>query len=397
MTTLPAQRSKIPYARQHIDADDIAAVSAVLSSDWLTTGPNVDEFEKHVAAYSGARFTVAVSSATAGLHAALHAVGVAPGDRVWTSPNSFVASANCARYCGATVDFVDIDPRTYNFSPQEFEKKLETCRKTNTLPKAIVVVHFGGQPCEMEELAALAQRHGISVIEDASHALGAAYAGKSIGAGRFSDATVFSFQATKSIATGEGGMVATDREDIADAVRLFRAHGITREQHRMIDPPADEPWRYEQISLGFNYLMTDIQAALGTSQLAKLDTFVRRRARLAARYDEALAHLMLQLPHRNTKSTSAWHLYPVQILGNNRSRIRRHLYDALLLAGVQSQVHYIPIHTQPYYRQLGFRDGDFPAAEHYYEGALTLPLFFDLSESDQDRVVDVVRKAVAPQ
>ncbi len=397
MTTLPAQSSEIPYARQHIDADDIAAVSAVLGSDWLTTGPNIDQFEQHVAAYCGARFTIAVSSATAGLHAALHAAGVKPGDRVWTSPNSFVASANCARYCGATVDFVDIDPRTYNFSAREFERKLARAKSTNTLPKAIVTVHFGGQPCELQELAALAQQHGIFVIEDASHALGATYAGSPIGAGRFSNAAVFSFQATKSITTGEGGMVATNREDVAKSVRLFRWHGITREPQHMIDPHADEPWRYEQISVGFNYLMTDIQAALGTSQLAKLNAFVNRRAQLAARYDQGLAGLPLQLPHRDAGSTSAWHLYPVQVLGNDRRTARRNLYDALLREGVRSQVHYIPIHTQPYYRQLGFRDGDFPAAEHYYGGALTLPLFFDMSERDQDRVVEIVRAAVAPQ
>jgi UDP-4-amino-4,6-dideoxy-N-acetyl-beta-L-altrosamine transaminase len=390
--TLPARKSDIPYTRQHIDADDIAAVTAVLSSDWLTTGPKIDEFEKHMATYCGARFTVAVSSATAGLHAALHALGVGVGDRVWTSPNSFVASANCALYCGAFVDFVDIDPNTYNLSADELEKKLAVASKTNSLPKAIVAVHFGGQPCDLKAIAALAQPHGIHVIEDASHALGATYCGEPIGACRFSDATIFSFQATKSIATGEGGMVATNREEIANGVRLFRAHGVTRDGISERYP--HEPWRYDQIDLGFNYRMSDIQAALGTSQLAKLDAFVRRRSQLAERYDEAFENLILQLPYRDTKNTSAWHLYPIQILGDDRKAIRRRLHDSLLQEGVTTQVHFIPIHTQPYYRRLGFRDGDFPMAERYYEGALSLPLFFDLDETNQDRVIRLVRDVI---
>jgi UDP-4-amino-4,6-dideoxy-N-acetyl-beta-L-altrosamine transaminase len=394
LTTLFAQKSDVPYTRQHIDADDIAAVTTVLRSDWLTTGPKIDEFEEHVAAYCGTKFTVAVSSATAGLHAALRALGVGPGDRVWTSPNSFVASANCALYCGATVDFVDIDPTTYNLSAHELDKKLAAAEKTRSLPKAIVTVHYGGQPCDLEAIAALTQPHGIHVIEDASHALGATYRGEPVGACRFSDATIFSFQATKSIAAGEGGMVATNREEIANGVRLFRGHGITREPQHMTAVHKDEPWRYEQIDLGFNYRMTDIQAALASSQLAKLDAFVRRRRELAARYDEAFENVTLQLPHRDTKSASAWHLYPIHVLGNDRKRLRRHLYDELSRHGIQSQVHFMPIHTQPYYRRLGFRDGDFPAAERYYQGALSLPLFFDLEETDQDRVIDVVRSVV---
>jgi len=377
-----------------VEDDDVAAVTAVLRSEWLTEGPALATFEDRIISRCGAAYGVGLSSATAGLHAACHAIGIGPGDRVWTSPNSFVASANCAVYCGGYVDFVDIDPYSYMMSPIELERKLTAARKEGTLPKALIVVHFGGQPCDLEAIAALAKPYGISLIEDASHALGATYRGESVGNCRYSDATVLSFQATKSIATGEGGMVLTNRENIRDNVRLFRGHGITREPAKMRADLQAEPWKYEQIDLGFNYRMTDVQAALGTSQLAKLDAFLERRRELAARYDEALAGLQLQLPYRDTASTSAWHLYAIQILAPQANALRLALYQTLLQRGIKSQVNYIPIHTQPYYQAHGFHPGDYPAAESYYARALSLPLFFDLDRGQQDRVVEIVRSIV---
>ncbi len=382
------------YTRQHNDGDDVAAVRAVLASDWLTTGPKIEEFENCVASYCGASYGVAVSSATAGLHAVLHGLGVGKNDRVWTSPNSFVASANCALYCGAEIDFVDIDLRSGCMGAAALEKKLALAAHEGTLPKAIVAVHFGGLPCDLEAIANAARAHGVAVVEDASHALGATYHGAPIGSCNFSDAAVFSFQATKSIATGEGGMVATNRRDIAGSVRLFRAHGITRDPSMMTRTGVLEPWRYEQTELGFNYLMTDIQAALGVSQMSKLDAFVERRSELAARYDSSLENLAVQTPYRAPDRRSAWHLYSIRLLGADPQALRRELYDGLALRGIKSQVHYIPIHTQPFFQTLGFRVGDFPESERHYSGELSLPLFVDLDDADQDRVIDVVREIV---
>jgi UDP-4-amino-4,6-dideoxy-N-acetyl-beta-L-altrosamine transaminase len=388
MMSFVRPHKSIAYARHHIDADDIAAVDAILRSDWLTSGPAVVQFETAVAQHCGSRFAVAVSSATAALHTACNALGVGPGDRVWTSPNSFVSSANCALYCGADIDFVDIDPHSYNISPPELERKLETAKKSGTLPKVLVVVHFGGRPCDLADISALARGHGVAIIEDASHALGATYRGEPIGACSYSDATVFSFHAIKTIATGEGGMVLTNRAAVSESAARFRSHGIIKRSSE------DEPWRYDQIELGFNYRMTEMQAALGVSQLAKMGQFIARRAALAKRYDEALKSTGLQLPLGDGDSTSVWHLYPVQIVSEDRVPKRRHLYEALRKAGIAPQVHYIPIHTQPYYRARGFCAGDFPVAEAYYQGALSLPLFFGLSDDEQDRVIEVVRTAL---
>ncbi len=394
MTTLYARNHELPYTRHHIDSDDIAAVTAVLSSDWLTTGPKIEEFENCVASYCGARYAVAVSSATAGLHAALHGLGIGKGDLVWTSPNSFVASANCALYCGAAIDFVDIDLRSGCISAAALEEKLTTAALEGKLPKAIVAVHFGGLPCDLEALAEMARAHGVAIVEDASHALGASYQDAPVGSCRFSEATVFSFQATKSIATGEGGMVVTNLEDVASSARLFRAHGITRDPRMMTGAGPVEPWRYEQTELGFNYLMTDMQAALGISQMSKLDAFIDRRRELAGRYDLALERLMVERPYRAADRSSAWHLYPIRLLGTDPEGLRHDLYDALSMQGIKSQVHYIPIHTQPFFRGLGFRLGDFPVSESHYSSELSLPLFVDLDDADQDRVIDVVREIV---
>jgi UDP-4-amino-4,6-dideoxy-N-acetyl-beta-L-altrosamine transaminase len=383
--------ANVPQARQHIADGDIDAVAATLRSDWLTSGPAISAFEEQIASRCGARFGVAVSSGTAALHAACRAAGIGPGDRVWTSPNSFVASANCALYCEAAVDFVDIDPRSYNIGVDALERKLSAAARENTLPKALIAVHFAGLPCDLEAIAALTQPHGISIIEDASHALGATYSGEPVGAGRYSVATTFSFYATKSIATGEGGAIATNREDLAQHARRFRSHGITPHTS------TDEPWLYEQRELGYNYRMTEMQAALGANQLRSLEAFVARRNELAKRYDEALNDLNIQLPRRDPNRTSAWHLYPVQMLAADPAATRRKLYFELLRHGIRSQVNYIPIHTQPFYRDLGFRSGQFPAAERYYQGALSLPLFVDLREDDQDRVIEVVRSVLTGQ
>ena len=380
---------RLAYASQHIEEDDVAAAIAALRSDWLTGGPAVTAFEENMAGYCGARFGAAVSSATAGLHAACHALGIRSGDRVWTSPMSFVASANCALYCGAAIDFVDIDPRSYNICATEFKRKLRCAAEQHALPKALIAVHFGGHPCSLRELASVARPYGVAIIEDATHALGATYRGERIGSCRYSDAAVFSFHAIKSITTGEGGMVLTNREDLAQSVRRFRSHGIVR------DTSEAEPWRYEQRELGYNYRMTDLQAALGTSQLKKIDAFIARRTQLAGRYDRGLADLPLQLPYRDTESTPAWHLYPICILDGHRGATRRKLYLELLRHGIASQVNYIPIHTQPFYRDLGFQAGQFPAAERYYDGALSLPLFVDLTERDQDRVLETVRTTLS--
>jgi UDP-4-amino-4,6-dideoxy-N-acetyl-beta-L-altrosamine transaminase len=378
-----------------VDSADRLAVENVLRSDWLTTGPAIPAFESAIREHCDARFAAAVSNATAGLHLACLALGVGPGDRVWTSPNSFVSSADCALQCGAGVDFVDIDPQTYNLSVAALERKLVDARKGGSLPKVVVVVHFGGQPCDLSGIATLARDYGFAVIEDASHALGATYRGEPVGNCRYSDAAVFCFHATKSIAAGEGGMVVTNRDDIAQRVALCRSHGITRDPDLMERNPETEPWRYEKLQLGYNYRMTDMQAALATSQLMKLGDFVRRRAELAARYDAGLRQLPLQLPYRDATSSSSWHLYPIQVMHGDRSAARRDLYAALAKDGISSQVHYIPIHTQPFYRKLGFRSGQFPIAEHYYDGALSLPLFVDLAENDQDRVMEIVRSVLA--
>lgn len=391
-TSLVRPPKSIGYARQHIDADDIAAVDAVLRSDWLTSGPTVARFENAVTAYCGSHFAVAVSSATAALHTACKSLGIGPGDRVWTSPISFVSSANCALHCGAEIDFVDIDPYSYNMSLPELERKLGAAKKDGALPKALIVVHFGGRPCDLIEISALARRHGVAIIEDASHAFGATYRGDRIGACAYSDITVLSFHAIKTIATGEGGMVLTNRAPVRESAERFRNHGIVKTGSEA------EPWRYDQIELGLNYRLTEMQAALGISQLAKTEQFINRRTALAKRYDEGLKSAGLQLPpHDGEDRMSAWHLYPIQFLGKDRMATRRRLYEALRKARVASQVHYIPIHTQPYYRARGFRTGDFPVAEAYYQGALSLPLFVGFSDDDQDRVIEIVRAVAEAQ
>ena len=382
----------IPYGRQAITDADIAAVTAVLRSDFLTQGPAVPRFEQAVAAYCGAAHAVAVNSATSALHLACLALGLGSGDWLWTSPNTFVASANCARYCGARVDFVDIDPRTYNLDPAALAAKLEAAERQGRLPKVVVPVDFAGQPCDLAAIATLARRYGFRVIEDASHAIGGRYMSEPIGNGRHTDITVFSFHPVKLITTGEGGLATTNDPDLAARMARLRSHGISRDPTEMqgrIQGELEGPWYYQQLELGFNYRLTDIQAALGHSQLQRLDDYVARRQHLATRYDRMLAALPLRLPYRDPAHRSALHLYPVQVPGD-----RRRVFDALRQAGIGVNVHYIPVHTQPDYARFGFQSGDFPVAEAYYERAISLPLYPLLTEVEQDQVVAALRDAL---
>lgn len=386
----------IPYGRQDVASADLESVREVLLSDFLTQGPTVPAFETAIARYCGCPHAVALNSATSALHASCIALNLGPGDRLWTSPNTFVASANCGLHCGATVDFVDIDPDTYNMSLDALAAKLESAEAAGTLPKILIPVHFAGQPCDMRSICALASRYGFRIIEDASHAIGGRYSSEAIGSCQFSDITVFSFHPVKIITTGEGGVATTRDSGIAARLRRLRSHGITRDPEQMVDVP-DGPWDYQQIELGSNYRMTDIQAALGISQLARLDDYVARRRLIAARYDAALRDLPLILPHQRLDGASAWHLYPVQIDPTRAEISRRALFDGLRQAGIGVNVHYKPVHTQPYYRALGFHPGDFPGAEAYYGQAVSLPIYPTLTGSDQDLVIDSLKRLLDPR
>ena len=383
----------IPYGRQSLDQADIDAVVAVLRSDWLTQGPTIERFEQAMAARCEAGHGVAVCNATAALHIACLAAGLGPGDRLWTTPNTFLASANCGRYCGAEVDFVDIDPHTWNMDAWALAHKLEAAERTGRLPKVVVAVAFSGQSCDMRAMAQLAQRYGFVLIEDASHAVGASYAGRPVGCGEFAAMTVFSFHPVKIITSAEGGMVLTNSPQLADHLRRLRSHGMTRDPAQMTEP-SHGPWYYQQTELGFNYRITDLQAALGLSQLDKLDAFIARRRQLAARYDRLLADLPLTLPQAQEQAQSAWHLYVVRLQPERIRRTHREVFEALREAGVGVNLHYIPVHLQPYYRDLGFAAGDFPEAERYYGEAISLPLFPALDDEQQTYVVEQLRQLI---
>ena len=384
----------IPYGRQSISQDDIQAVVEVLQSDWLTTGPAVESFETAVAEYCGARYAVAVNSATSALHIACMALGLGKGEMLWTTPNTFVASANCALYCGADVDFVDIDPHTYNMSVSALQKKLEMAKKKGQLPKVVVPVHFSGQPCDMRGIAALAKEYGFAVIEDASHAIGATYETSRIGNCQYSDMTVFSFHPVKIITTAEGGMVTTQNQQLAERLYLYRSHGITRDPANM-QGDSHGDWYYQQIDLGYNYRITDLQCALGTSQMKRIDTFLTRRREIAAIYDRELQGLPLLLPKQQRNVQSAWHLYVIQIDESKAAKNRKKVFDFLRSKGIGVNVHYIPVHTQPYYQQkFGFQNGDFPVAEAYYRQAISLPMYAELSQEQQQQVIHVLTEAL---
>lgn len=384
----------IPYGRQDITQADIGEVVSVLKSDFLTQGPQVPRFERAVATYTGAKHALAVNSATSALHLACRALNVGPGDTVWTSPITFVASANCARYCGADVDFVDIDPRTANISVSALEGKLLEAERTGRLPTVVIAVHLCGQSCEMQPIHALAKRYGFAVIEDASHAIGGCYQGQSIGDCRYSDISVFSFHPVKIITTAEGGMALTNRDDLAERMELLRSHGVTRDPEQMTHAP-DGPWYYQQIDLGYNYRMTELQAALGTSQLARVDEYVARRHELAQYYDEAFADLPLTPLRQDADSYSSYHLYVVRLMLGQINKTHREVFERLRDEGIGVNVHYIPVHLQPYYQWLGFEQGDFPEAERYYAAAISLPLFPAMADTQQEKVVRTLREVVA--
>ena len=381
----------IPYGRQDISEADIQAMVEVLRSDFLTQGPAVPAFEKAVAGYCHAQHAVAANSATSALHIACLALSVGPGDRVWTSPNTFVASANCALYCGAEVGFVDIDPQTWNLSVPKLREKLAQAKKDGCLPKVVVPVHFSGQPTEQEAIWDLAQEYGFRVLEDAAHAIGASRNGEPVGSCRWSDITVFSFHPVKIITTGEGGMALTNNDALAERMAMLRSHGITRDGSSFVHPSLG-PWYYEQQMLGFNYRMTDIQAALGTSQLARLGGYIERRNVLAQRYDHALRDLPLQLPTVQAENRSAFHLYVVRLKPNATDKAHRHVFESLRQRGIGVNLHYMPVHLQPYYRDLGFAPGQYPEAEAHGQEAITLPMYSALTDQQQDQVVESLQQ-----
>ncbi len=383
----------IPYGRQDINQQDIDAVVEVLKSTWLTQGPVVPRFEEKVAQYCGAASAVAVNSATSALHIACRALGLGPGDWLWTSPNTFVASANCGLYCEAQVDFVDIDPQTYNMSVTALEEKLAKAEQEGCLPKIVIPVHFAGQPCDMQSIAELAQRYGFKVIEDASHAIGGRYQNEPIGNCRYSDITVFSFHPVKIITTGEGGMALSNDAKLVRQMRLLRSHGITSEADEMTYVP-DGLWYYQQIELGFNYRMTDIHAALGLSQMQRLDEFVTKRQAIAKRYDVLLAELPVVIPWRHSDNYSALHLYVIRLDLRKVTKTQRNVFEALRAAGIGVNLHYIPVYRQPYYAGLNFKPGYCPEAEQYYSETISLPIYPALTEVEQDQVVTTLEAVI---
>ncbi|GGA40923.1 UDP-4-amino-4,6-dideoxy-N-acetyl-beta-L-altrosamine transaminase [Pelagibacterium lentulum] len=386
--------SIIPYGRQDITQADIDAVTEVLRSDFLTQGPVVPRFERAVAEYCGAKHAVAVNSATSALHIGCLALGLGSGDWLWTTPITFVASANCALYCGAQVDFVDIDPRSYNLSTDALEEKLKIAEREGRLPKVVVPVHLCGQPCEMERIHELGQRYGFAIIEDASHAVGGRYKDGPVGDCRFSDITVFSFHPVKIVTSAEGGMALTNDAALAERMALLRSHGVTRDPALMTHE-ADGPWYYQQIDLGFNYRMTELQGALGLSQLDRLDAYVARRHALARRYDTLLADLPVTIPWQHPDGYSGLHLYVVRIVRDRVGANHRDIFMALREQEIGVNLHYIPVHTQPYYQHMGFKTGDFPEAEAYYTEAISLPMYPTMSEEQQDRVVVSLERALS--
>ena len=381
----------IPYGRQDISQQDIDAVVSVLQSDFLTQGPQVGAFEQAIMDACESQYAVAVNSATSALHIACIALGLTKGDWLWTTPNTFVASANCGLYCDAQVDFVDIDPQTYNMCAKELEEKLIRAEKSDKLPKIVVPVHFSGQPCDMEAIYKLSKEYGFKIIEDASHAIGGKYKSKPIGNCQYSDITVFSFHPVKIVTTAEGGMAVTNNAELAQKLDLLRSHGITRDTSLMTKP-ADGPWYYEQIDLGLNYRMTDLQAALGVSQMQRLDSFVAKRHKLAQRYNELLKELPVTIPWQHEDSYSGLHLYVIRLQLNKINKTHLEVFQGMRDAGILVNLHYIPVHMQPYYQNLGFEIGQFPQAEQYYKEAMSIPMFPNMREEQQDKVIAILKE-----
>lgn len=378
----------IPYGKQDITQSDIDAVIEVLKSDFLTQGPVVPEFEAAIARYCGAEHAVATNSATSALHIACIALGLTQGDWLWTTPITFVASSNCALYCGASIDFVDIDPETYNLSAELLEKKLIEAKKTGTLPKIVIPVHLCGQSCEMEKIYNLSLQYGFKIIEDASHAIGGKYQGEPIGSCQFSDITIFSFHPVKIITTGEGGMCMTNNQQLADQMFLLRSHGITRNIDHMTQIP-DGPWYYQQVELGFNYRMTEIQAALGISQMNRLEEYLDKRHEIAEKYNNIFIDTPVKAQFQHPDCYSAYHLFVIR-LQNSASISHKTLFESLRTKGIGVNLHYIPIHTQPYYRSMGFKFGDFPNSEKYYNEAISIPLYPLLTDVEQEYIGNVI-------
>ena len=384
----------IPYGRQDISQVDIDAVIEVLRSDFLTQGPMVPRFEQTVAEYCAVQHSVAVNSATSALHIACLALDLGPGNWLWTSPNTFVASSNCALYCNAKVDFVDIDPRTYNMSVDRLKEKLIQAEKEGCLPKIVIPVHFAGQPCDMPAIHALSQQYGFKIIEDASHAIGASYNNIKVGSCTHSHITVFSFHPVKIITAGEGGMAMTNDTELANRMRRLRTHGITNGKKLMHPRPENEIWNYQQVELGFNYRMTDIQAALGLSQITRLDEFVSRRREIAERYDVELRSLPITTPHQAPGTYSSYHLYPIRFSEAESGKTQRPVYDWLWQNDVAANLHYVPVHRQPYYEKLGFKVGDFPEAEKFHREVISIPMYPTLETKQQETVINVLKSSL---
>ncbi|MDA9199954.1 UDP-4-amino-4,6-dideoxy-N-acetyl-beta-L-altrosamine transaminase [Candidatus Pelagibacter sp.] len=382
----------IPYGRQEITEEDISEVEKVLRSDFLTQGPTVPKFEKSVADYCGTSYAVAVNSATSALHIACLALDLGPGDLLWTSPNTFVASANCGRYCGADIDFVDIDPKTYNMCVNALSKKLIKAEKLGKLPKILIPVHFAGQPCDMPSIYDLSKRYGFKIIEDASHAIGASYDKIKVGSCSHSDITVFSFHPVKIITTGEGGMALTNNKNVADKISSLRTHGITKDKKKMKKRPEDEIWNYQQIDLGFNYRMNDIQAALGLNQMKRLDEYIKRRHQIAKYYNSELRDLPLVTPLQKPENYSSYHLYPLRVKNNLDYKIQKQVYQELIDNKILVNLHYIPVHRHPYYENLGFKKNDFPEAEKFHQQAISIPMYAILKNEHQEHVIKTLKK-----
>jgi len=383
----------IPYGKHDIQESDIEAVVKVLRSDFLTQGSVVPQFEKQLCDYTGSSYAVAVNSATSALHIACLSLGLEKGDWLWTSPNSFVASANCGLYCGAKIDFIDIDVKTYNLSIDKLEKKLICAKKEKKLPKIVIPVHFAGQSCDMKRIHSLSKQYGFKIIEDAAHAIGGRYLDGPIGGCQYSDITVFSFHPVKIITTAEGGLATTNSKKLTEKMQLYRSHGITRNQ-QLVTEKVDGDWYYQQVVLGFNYRMTELQAALGVSQMKRLDRFVSSRHILRKRYDMLLRDLPITIPFQHKNNYSALHLYPIKIDFKRIGKSREKIFNELRASGVGVNVHYIPIHTQPYYKQFGFHKGDFPNAELYYHETISIPIFHAMTMEQQDTIVGILKKVL---